>query len=452
MLFFRPMSTICHKRICLSFLTVFLFVAVVSLAAREINKNTLENGLTVITLEDHRSPLVAVQVSYRVGLGEEPPGLSGITEVCREIMTAGTKTFSHQDYSRLVQGTGGIISSYMTFDYTQFRARFPASLLDSVLMIEADRMANTEMSFEKLLLARENVRKSWLTTIENDFYGPAHTELLRLTFRRLQYRHPRLGWPNEVEQLGLDDVKKYYRTYFQPANAVIVIAGDFKTEKTVARIGDLFGGIQAVPVPPRRRLTEPLSFGETRAVLPGEVGVGAILVGYRVPSVLNNDIAALRLLNRIVSGGDASRLNRALVNETETAMRTGGNIYTLMDGGLLYFWAILNYDVSPGDGERQLLAEIDRLKAGPVSEAELIMARNRQEFRDYELSRSLDNLVSRLSFLQLERGDCRLIDEITDIYTTVTVADLQRVARQYLVPSNRTVILVDPEFILEEDE
>ncbi len=171
-------------------------------------------------------------------------------------------------------------------------------MLDTVLFLTADRMENVEVSYEKLLMAKDAVRKERLAEVESSIYGHINEEFLNLAFRLHPYRNPRHGWPTDINNITLADVKDFYRLYYQPANATVVIVGDFKTDFVISKVRILFEDI--IPGPPIRRKTvvEPERVGERRSYLEGVSEIPAFIIGYHVPAITHEDFPAIRLMSK----------------------------------------------------------------------------------------------------------------------------------------------------------
>jgi len=410
------------------------------------------NGLTLLTMEDHSTPLVAVIVAYRTGNKNEIPGLTGITRVCERLMQMGTPRFEAGVMNRIIQSAGGFSRSFADLDLTRFVSKVSSRLLDTVLLLEADRMQNVEVTYEKLLLAREAVRKDRLTNVESFIYGPFNEEYLNLAYRAHPYRHPRYGWPGDLNNIGLKEVKEYFEKNFQPANATIVVAGDFRAERVTALVDSLFSPIVSYPPPPAIRITEPEQRAERRALLESASGIPVFLVGYHIPPASHPDIAALRVLRRIMVGGESSRLYERMVLTEETALSVGGDLLELEDPGQIFFYSILNYDTPLEVGEEAILDEIERLKVEYVTSAELEKAKNRFEADFYRNTRALDFRAARWGFYHLIVGNKDGLKNEISSARAVTKEDIMEVATRYFGRNNRTIITLTPTELQSDEQ
>lgn len=414
-------------------------------AVDQVCDTALANGLKLITCEDHAAPLVSVGMYYHVGSKDEPIGYSGISKVCRWLMLDGTPTFKKGEYARIIQGGGGSMTSYSGYDMSMFGATVPTAMLDTILILGADQMQNVNVTFERLLSAKEVVRKERLTWVESSVYGVFNEELFNLAYRVHPYKNAYYGWPADVAGLTVEDVAEYIKTYYQPANAAVIVVGDFDTERVTKRVVDLYGSLLPRKMSPRKTIVEPEPRGERRTTITGVTDIPVVLVAYHVPAANHPDRAALEALSSIMYQGGSSRLYRRLIDEDNAALSVYGGVLFLEDPGLMFFYAVLNYDFPVDQGEQLLLEEIDRLKTEYVSDFELEKTKNQMEAYFYRESRTLSQKMSRIAGHQFLFGDWRLLDRRISGARSITREDIRRVASQYLTRENRTVAVLVPE-------
>ena len=426
-------------------LALFLTVINSLSFAGEIVETRLNNGLTLLTMQDHSSPLAVVRVFYHVGVKDECPGMTGITRICAQIHSEGTPQFSKGEHSRIIQAGGGW-SRYRTgLDVTDFWTVIPSNMLDTVLYLEADRMENVELTMEKLLLAKDVVRKERLLYVESSIYGNLNEEFFNLSYRLHPYGNSKYGWPADIDNINLDDLKKYYRLYFKPSNATVVILGDFDTEKTVAEVKSLFGEMAALPPPERTLIVEPEPAGERYSYLKGFAGIPAFIIGYHVPQIGDDDMPALDVISKLLIGGESSRIHRRMVTDEKSALIVGGGLQKSEDPGVLYCFGIMNYDSYVSDGLIQMDEEIELLRREYVSDAELEKVKNRIEADFYREISTLDATSKSIGLDYIIGGEWRSPDKIVEQARAVTREEVMRVAQKYLDRSFRVVIALEPE-------
>jgi predicted Zn-dependent peptidase len=432
---------------------IFIFELFFSIAvyAGEIQEIKLTNELTILTLEDHSAPLASVHIFYHVGSKDEPAGLTGMTKICEKIMFEGTPLYKKGEYARIIQGGGGSLNSETDMDLTYFRATAISQLLDTILFLEADRMQNIEISYEKMVMAREAIKRERLAEVEAYIYGPLNEEIMSLSFRAHPYQHPLYGWSTDLDNITLDNLRDYFRAYFQPSNATIVITGDFDRERIINKAELLFEPIPAISLPLKRKIIEPQQRGERRGTLQSASNIPVVVTGYHIPSAINDDIAKLQLLKRILISGESSRLYRKMVIDEKSALNIGGDVITLEDPGLAFFYAILNYGVSPSIGERQLLDEIEKLKSSEVSSSELVRAKNRMTVDYYRSSKTITQKGFMIGYFYLISGDWSLFGNYISKAQAITADEIKETAQKYFTFENRNIIILQPAPINEPD-
>jgi len=415
-----------------------------ALSPDSVNRSELDNGMVILTMEEHSVPLAAVVLMFHVGQKNDPIGLTGLTHVCEWVFSEGTAAFEKGEYHRIIQAGGGTTRSETTLDVTYVMTRIPSDMLDTVLVLEADRMRNIELTYEKLMLARDVMRKNRNLMVESSIYGNINEEIMNLSYRSHPYRNPAYGWPEDIANITVDDMEKHFRLYFQPGNAVMVILGDFETAPTVARVDSLFGYNVSDPLPEHRHIGEPRHVGERRSYLEGFSGIPAFIVAYHIPHLTHPDIPAIRLISNILSDGESSRLHKRLVTDENAAVRIGGGFFELEDPSLIYAFAIMNYDVDNEVGAEQMTDEINRLKSELISEAELVKAKNRVKANSYREIRSIDRQGMRLAYYQITAGSWQFVDDKLTAVADVSREDIRQAARKYFIPANRSLVFLSP--------
>lgn len=413
-------------------------------AGGEPVETTLDNGMILMTMEDHSIPLVAIRICYHVGIKNEYPGLTGITSVYETAAWQGTKLFKKGEISRIVQAGGGYTTSYTDWDMTCFYTRVPSKMMDTVLMLEADRMSGTDITAERLLLAKDIIRKKRLAEVESSIYGHINEEFFSLAYRSHPYGHNIYGWPDDIDRINLDDLKQYARTNFQPSNAIIVIAGDFDSESTTARVRRLFGGQFSEPSKKWRPIAETKSVGDRLSVIEGDVGIPVFIMGYHIPGVMDEDIPALKLISNILITGTSSRIYRRMVTEEKSAMVVSGGVICSEDPGLIYNYAILNFDSPVEEGIRQMADEIEQLKIDYITEGELEKAKNRALVDFYQGEQTLEDKTRTAATAKLITGDSRFAEKMVKKIKSLTRDDILNVSQKYFELSNRIVVIVRP--------
>ncbi|MFQ5897310.1 MAG: M16 family metallopeptidase [Candidatus Methylomirabilia bacterium] len=404
----------------------------------------LENGLRILLLEDHRSPVVSFQIWYRVGSRNERPGSTGITHLLEHMMFKGTSTYGPGEYARLIDQNGGQDNAFTSRDHTSYFVNIAADRIDLVLALEADRMQNLLLEPRAIETERQVVMEERRTRTEDDPQGFLGEELAAIAFKAHPYQWPIIGWMEDLRRITPEEIRNFYRTYYTPNNALIVAAGDFKAPELLEKIKRQFGAVPRGPAPPPVTAVEPPQQGERRVTVRKEARLPAVYIGYHVPNFRSADAAALDLLSVVLSGGRASRLWKRLVYEQQIALSAGGDYsYFSADPNLFWFFATPLPGRSPEAVESALTREVERLKAQPVSETELARAKNQIEASFVFGQDSVHRRAALLARFELI-GGWRLLDQFVPRVRAVTAQDLSRVARRYFLDARRNVGVLIP--------
>ncbi len=350
----------------------------------EVTEATLDNGLRVLLLEDHRSPIVSVQMWYRVGSRNERVGATGLAHFLEHMMFKGTPTNGKGQFARLVENNGGQDNAFTSQDVTSYYVDIAADKVDMVLRLEADRMRHLLLDPKEIDSERQVVMEERRTRTEDDPDGLLSEQLMATAFEALPYRWPIIGWMEDIQRITSAQLRAFYDTYYVPNNALLVVTGDVKAP-------------------------------------------------------------ALELLSTILSEGRASRLYRKLVYEKRMALNAGGDYsYGSMDPNLFWLFATPLPGQTPESLEQALLAEIELIKTEPVPEEELERAKNQIEASFVWRQDSVHSRGSSLARFELQ-GSWRGLEAFVPLIRAVTAADLQRVARAYFPADRKTVGILLPD-------
>ncbi len=391
---------------------------------------TLDNGLRVLVQDDPRNPIVAVQVFYRVGSRNERPGATGLAHFLEHMMFKGTPTYGRGQIARLIEENGGRDNAYTTKDVTGYYTNIAADKLDLVLRIEADRMRHLLLDAAEIDSERKVVTEERRMRSEDDPDGLVYEAMSSLAFKAHPYRWPIIGWMSDIARINRAELRAFYDTYYQPNNAILVIAGDVRVPAALAMVRRHF----AAPAIDERRLV----VRREQAQLP------VVNIAWHVPNHTSPDAPALELLSTLLSSGRTSRLYQKLVYEKRMVLGAGGDYsYFSLDPSLFWFYAAPLPDQAPEAVEQALVDEIERLKQEVVPEEELARARNQIEA---SFVWQQDSVFSRASVLgRFEMlGSWRLLDDYLPRLRAVTAADLQRVARTYFPLDRKNVSILLP--------
>ncbi len=415
-----------------------------TLAADAVTATTLANGLRVLLVEDHRSPVVSFQVWYRVGSRNEPRGRTGLAHFLEHMMFKGTPTHGPRQYSRLIEQNGGQDNAFTSQDVTAYYVSIAGDRLDLVIDLEADRLQNLLLDPKEIDSEREVVLEERRTRTEDDPAGFLAEEVSSIAFRAHPYGQPIVGWSEDVARVTPEAMRSFYGTYYVPNNAMVVAVGAFRATEVLEKIKARFGAIARGVDPPPVLAIEPPQNGERRVVVTRQAELPIVYIGYHVPTHTSGDAPALAVLSTVLSGGRSSRLYRSLVYETQIALEAGGDYSAFMlDPYLFWFWATPLPGQTPEKVEAALLAQVERLKAEPVQDEELQRAKNQLEADFIFTQDSVHRRATQLARFELT-GGYALLATYLDRIRGVTGSDLMRVAGTYFPPEGKSVGVLLP--------
>ena len=406
---------------------------------------TLPNGLTVVLSEDHSTPIVHVNLTYHVGSKNEKPGRTGFAHLFEHLMFKGSKNVQPEAHTSMLASIGGQSNAYTTDDETVFWETVPAWYLPLTLWLEADRMATLRIDKDTFENEREVVKEERRMRIDNQPYGRLNEIIYDQAFTVHPYKHATIGSMQDLEAASVDDVRDFYHTYYVPANATLVLVGDFDTVQALQMVSNYLGRVPKADKPvPRDIPQEPPQTKEKRVSLQEPWPLPAVVVAYHVTRDGNPDSYPLHIAAKVLSDGQTSRIYKKLVYDKQLAVAAFGNANLIEDPNLFYAVAIVQPGRSTDEVTSTLIEELDRLKTEPITEHELQRTKN-QFARDYIFGRlSNQQKASQLSHAVVIHNDIKTADGEFDIFQNITVADVQRVARTYFRPENRLVLTLMP--------
>src|SRR5882724_1538474 len=427
-------------------LAAALLTAVPIGAATPVLESTLDNGLRVLLLEDRRSPIVSVQVWYRVGSRNERPGATGLAHFLEHMMFKGTPTYGKGEFARLVEGNGGRDNAFTTQDSTTYFVNIAADKVEDILRLEADRMRNLLLDPKEIDSERQVVMEERRMRTEDNPDGLLAEEIMSSAFSAHSYQWPVIGRMADIARIKPVELRAFYDLYYRPNNAVLVVVGDFAAPALLERVRVLFGLIPRGPEPPAVTALEPPARAERRVTLRSpSAPLPGLALTWLVPNHRSADAPALEVLETVLSGGRAARLHRRLVQEQRLALDADADYsYGSLDPNLFWLSGRPARGVSVEALERALLEELERVKTEPVTDEELERAKNQIEASFVWGQDSIYSRASALGRFEL-MSSWRLLDQFVPLIRAVTAADLQRVARAYFPPDRKTVGILLPE-------
>ena len=431
---------------------VILFVALLStFAAQAQNIKFIEydlpNGLHVILHEDHSTPIVAVTVLYHVGSKNEQVGRTGMAHFFEHLLFEGSDNIGRGEYAKYVENAGGGLNANTTQDRTFYYDLMPSNQLELGLWLESERMLHAKVENKGIETQREVVKEEKRMRYDNQPYGSLLPEALKHAYKKHPYAWSPIGSMEDLNAAKDEDFVNFYKTFYVPNNAVLSLAGDMNVEETKKLIAKYFGDIpKGTNAIPRPTVKEDINTGEVRDTIFGKDELPMIVQAYHIPAQGTPEFYAVDMLNTLLSNGESSRLNRAMVEEQQLSLYCGAFTFNLEDPGLTLAFGLANMGVDPKTLEDGMNKEFDKVKEELITEKEFEKLRNQIESTFVSGNSTVAGIAESLANYHTYYGNANLINTEIERYMKVTREDLRNAARKYYIPENRVVLyfLNDP--------
>jgi zinc protease len=429
-------------------LTLLLLMPVLLSAQNvKLEEFTLANGLRVVLNEDHSAPLVAVNVWYHVGSKNEKPGRTGFAHLFEHMLFSGSEHVGNNEHFRYVQSVGGILNGSTNFDRTNYFETVPSNYLPMALWLESDRMGFFVSALDqaRLDIQKNVVKEERRQRYDNVPYGTWIENLLTLAFSKdVPYNWPTIGSMADLTAAQLDDVKEFFRQYYSPNNATLVLTGDFNPAEARALVEKYFGNIPRGPAVTRPAIQLAPLGGEKRNTVEWAVQLPRVYRMYHIPKFGEREWLAADLLTNALVGDKAARLERALVVEKQIAQDVVAFAWPAESVGMVVIWVTAKPGVTTDRLEAELDAELARIAASGLTADELKRAKARAEAG---IAQQLSEFATRADLINTVTtffGDPKLVNQLIPRYMDLGIADLQGVASKYLVKDNRVTVTFVP--------
>src|SRR5437867_1765658 len=410
-----------------------------------VQEFTMGNGLKVLLVEEHKAPVVTVQIWYMVGSRNEVMGRAGLSHMVDHMMFKGTPKYGKGVFSKIIEKNGGNDNAFTSQDYTAYFENLAADKLELTLEMEADRMKGLLRDEKEFQLEREVVKEERRMRVEDVPMAYLVEQMYAQAFMVHPYHWPIIGWFNDLDAMTREDLKVYYEKYYVPNNATLVIVGDVKPETALPLIKTYFEGIDNGSLPPPASIVEPEQKGERRIVVKRDAQLPFIYFGYKVPNFKSSNVHALAVLENILSTGKSARLYEALVYRKKLALQVGAGYNELAaDPELFTFYATVKPGVNIADVEKAVLAEIERLKKEPPTGHELQKAKNQVETHYLFEQDSVFRQAMLIGTAETVGAGWQYVADYVDKLRGITAEDVHRVAKKYLNEDARTVGILIP--------
>lgn len=414
-------------------------------ASLKIQRYRLGNGMEVLLLQDRAAPVVAYNTWFRVGSRHEKKGKTGLAHLLEHLMFNEFEGMKPGEFDRRLEEAGAENNAATWVDWTYYYENLPASQLPLVIELEACRMHQMVLQQPQVTSEIEVVANERRFRVDDDVDGAVSEELYKRAFTVHGYGTPTIGWMEDIKGFVPDDCQTFYRTYYAPNNATLVVVGDFQEIATIRRIAKAYGAIEPSVIPVEDSRPEPPQTEERRTAMHKPTPTEKVSIGYRGPALGDADHASLSLLNDVLFGGRASRMHRALVQDGELATEVRGWVSSFQDPGLYEAGLVAR----PGHTAAEILAafdaQVDKVREEGVTEDELERVRARAELGLLRGMETCGGKAEQVAFYATMLGEPAGAFTRLDQLRRVTRSDVLKAARRYLRPEARTVITVHPQ-------
>jgi zinc protease len=423
----------------------------------EVQEFKLDNGLKIVVQEDHRAPVVVSQVWYRAGALDEVNGKTGVAHVLEHMMFKGTKAVPAGKFSRLIAAAGGKENAFTAQDQTTYFQQLEKSNLPLSMKLEADRMANLILTDEEFAKEIKVVMEERRWRTEDKPQSKVNEQFNSTIYHVHPYGRPVVGWMNDLENMTAADAREWYKTWYAPNNATLVVVGDVNAQDVLKLAKQYFGPLKSHALPARKPQVEPEQKGERRVVVKAQAKLPYVLMGFHVPSLqdADKDIEpfALEILAGVLNGNASARLNQNLVRQSQIAVDVDA-AYDMVQRGRQSIFVL---DATPSEGksvaelEAAILNEIEKIKTGGVTEEELQRVKAQVIAADVYQRDSMFYQAMQIGNLETAGFSWRILKGYPAKLQAVTAEQVQAVAKKYFNKDNLTVATLDPQPIDPND-
>ena len=408
-------------------------------------EKTLKNGLTVVAIPMHnKSNVITTNIFYKVGSRNEVMGKSGIAHMLEHMNFKSTKNLKAGEFDEIVKGFGGVDNASTGFDYTHYFIKSSSKNLDKSLWLFSDLMENLSLKDKEFQPERQVVAEERRWRTDNNPIGYLYFRLFNNTFLYHPYHWTPIGFMKDIQSWTIDDIREFHKTYYQPKNAVIVVAGDIDKDEVFKKAKKYFAHIKNCCDIPKVHQVEPKQDGEKRVYIYRPSEVEMVAIAYHIPNFESKDQVALSAISALLSDGKSSRLYKKLVDEKKMVNTIYAYNMDLKDPGIFLFLAVCNPGVKAEAVEKEILKEIDKLKEEKVSKDELkkIKINTKADFI-FSLENSSD--VSDLFGSYFARGNIEPLLHYEENIDKLTPKTIQEVAKKYFYKENSTTVILRKE-------
>ncbi|KXK56767.1 MAG: processing peptidase [Chlorobi bacterium OLB5] len=404
----------------------------------------LKNGLHVILYKDNTNPIVSVNIWYHVGAKDEDSGRTGFAHLFEHMMFQGSANIGKTEHFNYIQKAGGTLNGTTNQDRTNYFASVPSNQLELLLWLESDRMSTLQVTQENFDNQREVVKEEKRQRYDNAPYGSRWEEMMKRLFREQTYEWTPIGSMDDLNSADLDYAKNFYKKYYSPDNAVLVVSGDFEYETAEKLIKKYFDDLK--PAGTVKNKYEEIIFnqGEINDTIYDNVQLPAVYIGYKIPGTTHNDIYAITLLTMVLGDGKSSRIYNDIVYNKKSARSAGSFLWDNEIGGMLIVTASAFKNTDPVNLLNDITANIQKISDEGITEKELEKAKNSIEHDYVNMMQSTLRIADELANYYTFFKNTGLINTALNEYMKITAEDVRNAAKKYLVNENRVVLTYLP--------
>lgn len=418
------------------------FAADLAVPPVQYRERILDNGLQVLSVEDHASPTVSVQVWYHVGSKDDPQGRSGFAHLFEHLMFKRTKHLKDEQMDRLTEDVGGYNNASTGDDITNYFEVVPSNYLKTLLWAEAERLTNLSVDDGNFKSERAVVQEEYRQSVLANPYGKLFNSIDAHSYVVHPYKRPTIGSIEELDAASLQDVVDFHKTFYRSDNATLIVAGDFDPGQLDAWVDDYFAGIvKPAAAIPQVTVQEPTRTQDKRYTETSESApLPALAMTWLIPSAHDADYVPLQVATALLSQGDSSRLHQSLVYRGQIAQQVGAYADGRVGPGLFAVYAIMASGHQPAEAETQIRAELDKLATQPIPADELDKIRTQLLTSELKQRQTAQGIAFALGQATLTEGDPARVNTDLVALQAVTTDDVQRVLRKYVTGAHSVTI------------
>ena len=409
-----------------------------------VSKYKLKNGMTVLLNPDPQTTLASYYLGILTGSRHEREGITGISHMFEHLMFKGTKKFPDIETTYRENGVSGL-NAETSWDYTGYYASFPEEKLELILDVESDRMVHLQLSQEDLNKERQVVQEERRMRVDNSPYGQLFEKAFNLVFQKHPYRWPVIGYAKDIADYKLEDMTKWYKTYYSPNNAVLVISGKFSEKKARKLIEKYFGPLSAKEIPSEQTINEPEQLQPRTATLEKNVPIENILMIWRTPEYGSKEDLALKIISYILGAGESSRLYKQLVRKQSLLQDISCFLLDLAKHNMFFISYTLPKQTKESQVKKEILKDLEKIFSEEISPEEFEKVKNIQlNVMVSQLKRS-SSRASRLALNEMYFGDYKKLYAHLDQMENLSTAFIKETAQKYLNGNRISYLKLTPE-------